>query len=157
MFKVGLGQDSHRFEKGKPLVLGGVQIDYHSGPQGNSDGDVVLHALCNALASAVSHGSLGTYADKLCKEEGITDSKEYVKIALGFVEETGYKVGNVSIAIEGKEPRLEKHLSEMKEVIAKLVGVGVDAVGITVTSGEELTAFGRGEGVQVLAMVSLVK
>lgn len=153
--KIGLGQDSHRFEKGKPLVLGGVGINYHSGLKANSDGDVVLHALCNALASAVGKGSISTYADKMCKEEGITDSKEYVKVALGFVQGAGYKVGNVSIAIEGKEPKLEKHVSEMKKVIASLLDVDVAEVGITATTGEELTAFGKGEGVQVFVVVIL--
>lgn len=156
MFKVGIGQDSHRFEGNEPLIIGGVEIDYERGFSANSDGDVVLHSLCNALASAVGKGSVSTYADKMCQEE-ITDSQEYVKTALGFVEETGYKVGNVSISIEGKEPKLEKHLPAMKKVIAELLGIDADGIGITVTSGEELTAFGRGEGVQVFTLIALVK
>ena len=157
MFKVGLGQDSHRFEGNEPLIMGGVAIDHPRGLAANSDGDVVLHALCNALASAVGKDSLGTYADKLCKEDDITDSKEYVKVAQGFVRTAGYKVGNISIAIECQEPRLEKYLPKMKEIVAGLLDVKTADVGITVTSGEGLTAFGQGEGVQVFAIVSLVK
>ncbi|NQV13764.1 MAG: 2-C-methyl-D-erythritol 4-phosphate cytidylyltransferase [Parcubacteria group bacterium] len=153
--KIGLGQDSHRFTKGKSLVLGGIKIKHHSGLKANSDGDVVLHALCNALSGAVGKGSLATYSDEMCLKKGIKDSREYVKVAQGFVRGAGYKVGNVSIAIEGKEPKLEKHFSKMKKVVAGLLGVRVGDVGITVTSGEGLTAFGQGKGVQVFAVVSL--
>ncbi|MBU1178454.1 2-C-methyl-D-erythritol 4-phosphate cytidylyltransferase [Patescibacteria group bacterium] len=155
--KIGLGQDSHRFAGKKPLILGGVKIDYLRGFTASSDGDVVLHALCNALSSAVGKGSISTYADEMCLKKGIKDSQEYVKVAQGFVRKAGYQVGNVSIAIEGKEPKLEKHFPQIKKVIASLLGVRARDVGITVTSGEGLTAFGQGKGIQVFVVVSLLK
>ena len=155
--KVGLGQDSHPFEKGKPLVLGGVHIKDADGFVGNSDGDVILHALCNALGSAVGKGSLATYSDEMCLQKGIKDSSEYVKTALEFVKAAGYSVNNVSISIEAKKPRLEVHFAAMKKVISQLLGIHDEDVGLTATSGEGLTAFGRGEGIQVFAMVSLVR
>ena len=155
MNKIGLRQDSHRFAGNKPLILGGVKITHSQGFSANSDGDVVLHALCNALVSAVGKGSISTYADKMSKEEGIVDSKEYVKVAWGFAREAGYQVSNVSIAIEAKEPKLEKYFSKMKEVIAELLEIDTEQVGITATTGEELTPFGKGEGVQVFAIVLL--
>ena len=154
--RVGIGQDSHRFEGDEPLIIGGVEIDHPRGFSANSDGDVVLHSLCNALASAVGKGSISTYADKMCKD-GIADSQEYVKKAMGFVREAGLKVGNISISIEAKEPKLEKHLPVMKEVIAGLLDIEIGQVGITATTGEELTAFGRGEGVQVFSLIALTK
>ncbi|MFH2104980.1 MAG: 2-C-methyl-D-erythritol 4-phosphate cytidylyltransferase [Parcubacteria group bacterium] len=155
--KIGLGQDSHRFAGKKPLILGGVKVNHPRGFSANSDGDVVLHALCNALGSAVGKGSLATYSDKMCLKQGIKDSQEYVRVVRSFVQRAGCKVGNVSIAIEGKEPKLEKHFPAMKKVIANLLGVSASDVGITVTSGESLTTFGQGKGIQVFAVVSLFK
>lgn len=156
MVRFGIGQDSHRFENEKPLTLGGIHIADSLGLQGNSDGDVVLHALCNALGTAVGRGSLSTYSDSMCKQ-GIRDSKEYVRVALGFVSDAGYHLSNVSFAIEARKPKLEKHFPDMKQSIAELLGIHRDAVGIAVTSGEKLTAFGMGEGIQVFASVCLEK
>lgn len=153
MFRVGAGQDSHRLVKNKGcLMLGGVEVSSEYYLEANSDGDVVLHALVNALSSAVGGGSLSTYADSLCSQ-GITDSKEYVKEVLKRMGE--YRVNNISIAIEAGEPKLENYFEQMKESIAKIVGVGKEEVGLTVTSGEGLNSFGKGEGVQAFAVVSL--
>lgn len=157
MIKIGIGQDSHRFGSSGKLLIGGIIIPDSPGLMANSDGDVVLHALCNALASSVGKGSLSTYADKLCLEQGIKDSREYLKIALSFVKEAGYKLNNVSISIEAKKPKLEKHFPEMKKAIAKLLGINENDIGITCTSGEELTEFGKGNGIQAIAIVSVIK
>ena len=157
MIKIGLGQDSHKFMKAKQLVLGGINIPDCDGLEANSDGDVILHALCNALASSVGKESLGTYSDKMCLEQGITDSKEYLKVAFGFVKESGYKVNNVSIAIEAKKPRLDKYFENMKKIISGLLDITSSDIGITATSGEGLTSFGRGEGIQAFAIVSIIK
>jgi len=152
MMIVGIGQDSHRFCKGKKLVLGGLVIDGADGLLGNSDGDVVLHALCNAILSAMGRGSLSTYSDEMCRK-GISDSTEYLRKALSSLG--GARINNISIAIEGATPRLEAHLPDMKRKIGAICGLDEKRVGITVTSGEGLTAFGRGEGLQVIAMVSI--
>lgn len=156
--RVGLGQDSHPFEEkgGKPLVLGGVAFEGERGFKGNSDADVVLHALCNALCSAVGEASIATYSDAMC-ERGIIDSKEYVKVALEKVKAKGFTPVNVSFAIECSIPKIEPRREEMKKSIAGIMGVGADEVGVTATSGEGLTAFGRGEGVQVFCVALLKK
>lgn len=160
MFRVGLGQDSHRFGESKvdkPLVLGGVLIS--GGPKINeadSDGDVLLHALCNALGQAIGGPSLGVYATPMAKK-GTEDSKEYVLHILKQVKEKGYRVNNVGFMIETQRPRLEQYNLVMRKSISSLLGITIDDVGITVTSGKDLTAFGKGEGIQVFAIVSLVK
>lgn len=157
-YRVGIGQDSHPFSKTKkPLVLGGVTYSEEQGLEGNSDADVILHALCNALGSSVGKGSLSTYSDKLCLEQGITDSREYVKVAYSFVKDFGYRVNNVSITIEAKKPKLEKRFPEMKKSIADLLEIDADDVGITATSGEGLTDVGKGLGIQVFAYISIMK
>jgi 2-C-methyl-D-erythritol 2,4-cyclodiphosphate synthase len=154
---VGLGQDSHAFEPDgsqKPLVLGGVVFPGAPGLQANSDGDVVLHAIFNALSSAIGKRSLGIYADPIC-ERGVKDSSAYLAVALDMVREAGYTVGNVSVSIEARRPRIEPRAEEMQQHIADLLGVSTDRVGLTATSGEGLTAFGRGEGIQVFVIASL--
>jgi len=158
--RVGIGQDSHPFvESGnkKPLTLGGITISEEMGLIGNSDGDVILHSLFNALSQAVGERSLGIYSDPLCLEKGITDSKEYLKIALKMIEERGYVINNIGIMIEAKVPKIEPHTKKMKECIAKLLKINEDQIGITATSGNGLTAFGKGEGIQVITIVSLIK
>lgn len=160
MFRAGLGQDSHRFvEKGnpKPLTLGGVVIPKERGLKANSDGDVVLHAIFNSLSQAVGERSLGIYADTLCLEQGITDSKEFVKIILKIIREKGYKINNIGVMIEAKKPRIEEHSKAMKKSIARILEVDEDQIGITATTGDGLTDFGRGEGIQVLVISSLIK
>ena len=113
-----------------------------------------MHALCNALCSAVGKGSLGEYADKMC-EKGIKDSKEYVKEAHSYVKKAGHRINNVSIAVEAKRPRLEKYTADIKRVISRLLGLKPGMIGLTFTSGEGLTAFGRGEGIQAFAIVTI--
>lgn len=159
MFRVGFGQDSHEFVKDgdkKPLKLGGVLISNERGLKGNSDGDVVLHALFNALSQAIGERSIGIYADPKF-ERGITDSKEYLKTILSMVKEKGYIINNVGIMIEAKKPKIEEHVCKMKKSLSKLLKLEESQIGITATSGENLTAFGRGEGIQTFVIVSLVK
>ena len=151
----GLGQDSHRFaETKKPLVLGGAEISKTDGLAGNSDADVILHALCNALSSAIGGGSLSTWSDKMC-EKGIKDSKKYLAEILKKMHAEGWHVVNCSVTLEAGKPKLEKHLPKINCSLAKLLSIPADCVGCTVTSGEKLTSWARGEGIQVFVLVLL--
>ena len=157
MYRIGLGQDSHAFLKSgkKRLILGGVTVSESGGLSGNSDTDVILHSLCNALSSAIGGDSLSTWSDKMC-QEGIKESKKYVEYIFKEVKQKKYKVENVSICIEAKKPRLNlKIINKIKESVANLLEVKTEQVGITFTSGEELTAFGQGKGIQSIAQVLL--
>lgn len=146
--RIGLGEDSHRFSvEEKPLVLGGVLFEGEQGLDGDSDADVVLHSLCNAIGTAIGLGALGRYATKMEREQGIVDSSEYVKVALKEMHDRGFKVINVAFSIEGKKPRIEPLREKMQARIARLIGVKKDCVGISATTGDGLTGFGRGEGV----------
>jgi 2-C-methyl-D-erythritol 2,4-cyclodiphosphate synthase len=159
LVRVGFGTDSHRFEKvnRKPLILGTVKLSETSSLKAKSDGDVILHALFNALSQACGGESLGYYADPLCAK-GITDSREYIKIALRMVADIGYRVHNVGIMVEAKRPYVSmEDIIKMKIGIAKLVGITARDIGITFTSGEELTSYGRGEGILAQAVITLVK
>ncbi len=158
MVRVGFGSDSHRFEKigAKPLVLGGVQLSPEGGLEANSDGDVILHALFNALSQACGGESIGCYVDPLCAK-GITDSKKYLPIALDMVKALGYRIGNIGIMVEAKRPFIPAETNKkIVRSIARLTSLDERSIGITYTSGEGLTAFGRGEGILAQAVVSLV-
>jgi len=155
MFKSAIGQDSHRFEEEgskKPLMIGGVHIPGCPGLEGNSDADVVLHALINALSGVSGLNILGKISDDMCLRLGITDSKAYLAKAM---ESLGnYRISHVSVAIEGKRPRFEPVIGKIKESLADLLKIQPSDVGITATTGEGLTAFGRGEGLQAFVVVS---
>ena len=160
MYKIGQGQDSHAFaiDKNKKLVLGGVVIEKARGLSARSDGDVVLHSLCNALSSAIGGDSLGTWADELCLKRGVRDSRVYVEKIMERVSEVGFVVGNVSVSIEAKYPHISLEVIQaMKNKIASLLDIQPEMVGITFTSGDGLTSFGRGKGIQAFGIVLLEK
>ena len=155
--RVGLGQDSHRFSAGKKaLVLGGCTIPHEQGLEGNSDADVILHALFNAISSALGGRSLSIISDGMCKK-GITDSREYLKAILEDMGDGKWAIGNVSVSIEAKKPKLEPHHDAIKKSLCALLGIGPSSIGLTFTSGEGLTGFGRGEGMQCFCAVTLVR
>ncbi len=158
MVKTGIGQDSHRFESQtsvKPLVLGGVVIPGYPGLSGNSDADVILHALTNAVSGVSGHNILGKISDDLCLKEGITDSRVYLKKALETL--TSYRLSHLSVSVECKRPILAPFIEDIKASLAQLVSLDTSDIGLTATTGEELSSFGRGEGIHVFAMVTAQK
>ncbi|MFH0836016.1 MAG: 2-C-methyl-D-erythritol 2,4-cyclodiphosphate synthase [Candidatus Micrarchaeota archaeon] len=160
-FRIGLGQDSHRFteDSGKPLILGGVEFEDDLHFKAHSDGDVVIHALMNALFSAIGGRSIGFYFSDTDERFKGADSKELLRECMTRVKGAGFQVNNVSISIECKKPKFLKGNRDvaMQESIARLLKVDRERVGITATSGEELTPFGKGEGIQVFCTILLVK
>ncbi len=155
MVKVGIGQDSHRFDsenRDKKLVLGGVTFEGEPALEGNSDADVVLHSITNAISSITGTNVLGEITDEMCAR-GVTDSKEYLQVALGQLGD--HKIIHVATSLEARRPRMAERIKEMKESIAQIIGVSPVDVGITATSGEGLTAFGRGEGIQAISIVTV--
>jgi len=153
-----MGQDSHRFslDESKKLILGGVEIIGERGVEGNSDGDVIIHALCNALEQAIGGDSFSVYADPMY-QKGIMDSREYLKTALQHVQEKGYAINNLGISIEAKTPKILPIAGEIRKSLAQVLQIEEEKIGINATSGEGLTAFGRGEGIQVWAVAMLKK
>ena len=154
-FRVGFGQDSHKFssDKNKKLILGGCTLN-EIGLEANSDGDVILHALFNAISSAIGEKSLGHYADEMYKN-GIVASKEYLKVILEKLNQKNMKINNVSISIEAKKPKLEKYTENIKISLSKILGLEKEKIGIAYNSGEELSSFGKGQGMQCFVVVSL--
>jgi 2-C-methyl-D-erythritol 2,4-cyclodiphosphate synthase len=158
IIRTGLGQDSHRFlppESSKPCVIGGLIFNDVPGFNANSDGDLVFHAICNAITSLTGVLILGGLADDLCLKDGITDSEVYLKEALKTLGKQ--KISHVAISLEGKKPHFKKHLLELRTNVARVMHLDVSQVGVTATSGEGLTDFGCGDGVQCFAIVTTME
>lgn len=151
--KCAIGQDSHRFEAeaGKPCVLGGVLFPGVPGLLANSDGDVVLHAVTNAVSGITGVNILGARADALCRS-GVKDSRVYLEEAMRYLQSP---VVHLSVSIEGLRPKFAPKIEEMKASLAELLHITPSQVGITATTGEGLTAFGRGEGLQVFCILTV--
>lgn len=153
--KSGIGIDSHRFldeSDPKPLVLGGLRIEGVPGLAGNSDADVVLHALTDAISGVTGQTVIGAPADALCAQ-GLTDSRLYLARAL---ESLGtWTISHVSLAIECQRPKLDPLVPAMRRSIADLLQVTLEDVCITATSGEALSDVGRGLGIFTTVIVTV--
>jgi len=153
--KVGIGQDSHKIDYHNPnkkLVLAGIEFEEDFSLLANSDGDVVLHAITNAISGVTCKNILGKIADEMCKERGIKNSEEYVKEALKYLREP---IIHISISIECKVPKISPKIEEMRKNIARILKIDENCVGITATSGEGLTEFGKGNGINVFACITV--
>lgn len=156
-FRIGIGQDSHMFEeKKKGLVLAGVEYPDELKLEANSDGDVILHAIFNALSQAIGEMSLGFYADEQF-EKGVKDSKKYLDIIIKKVKKAGFTVNTLGLMIEGSRPKIDPIVPELKKSLSKILDLNTRRIGITATSGERCTAFGDGLGIQCFAIASIVK
>lgn len=153
-----IGQDSHRF--GEPagdctIMLGGVAVPSDRPVLANSDGDVILHAITNAVSGLTGNIILGGIADKLCLEEGIKDSSVYLKKALEDLKDS--EIVHCSMTVECLVPKLKPYRDAIRAKVGELLNIPASSVGITATTGEGLTAFGRGEGIQVFVILSFRK
>ncbi|MDB5102337.1 MAG: 2-C-methyl-D-erythritol 2,4-cyclodiphosphate synthase [Fibrobacteres bacterium] len=159
MFKVGIGQDSHRIQEpsaGKGLVLGGVTFKEPYALEGNSDSDVILHAVTNAVSGITGKPILGPIADRMCKA-GFKDSAAYLQKALEDLDGIGYRLTHVSVTLECSRPKILPALPAITSRVAELLGLAPEDVGITATSGEGLTDFGKGLGIQAFAIASAMR
>lgn len=152
--KVAIGQDSHRIDyenKEKKLMLGGIEFKEEYSLNGNSDADVVLHAITNAVSGITCKNVLGKISDDMCKN-GITNSEEYLKEALKYLNEN---IVHLSISIECKVPKISPKIDDMRKNIARILNISENSIGITATTGEGLTEFGKGNGVSVFAIITV--
>lgn len=152
--KVAIGQDSHKFDfenKNKKLILGGIVFEGATPLLGNSDADVILHSITNAVSGITCKNILGKIADDMCKS-GITDSEEYLKEALKYLNN---KIVHLSISIECQTPKISPKIDEMRKNISRILNIPETSVGITATTGEGLTEFGKGNGISVFSIITV--
>lgn len=132
--------------------MAGLIFEDSPGFNANSDGDVVFHAICNAITSITGVLILGGLADELCLKDGITDSEVYLREAIKTLD--GKKIEHVAITLEAKRPKIKPRIMEMRENIARVMGLNIEDVGITATTGEGLTDFGCGDGIMCFCIVT---
>ena len=155
--KVGIGQDSHRFDiddKVKKLILGGVVFEGHPPLLGNSDADVILHSIINAVSGVTCVNILGPVSDDLCLKKGITDSRVYLEEALKYLKDS--KIVHVSISIECLTPKITPRITDLRKSLSGLLSIPENCIGITATTGEGLTQFGQGLGIQVFSCITVI-
>jgi 2-C-methyl-D-erythritol 2,4-cyclodiphosphate synthase len=154
--RVGIGYDSHRFEEGRRLVLGGVHIPEHAGLAGHSDGDALAHALVDALLGAVGAGDVGSHFPPSDPSWKDADSMDLLARAVNILESRNYQVVNVDITVVCESPKLAPHVEAMRGRLGDVLRVGAGAVSVKGKTNEGMGWIGRGEGIAVHA-VALVE
>lgn len=155
--RIGHGFDVHAFTEGTEITLGGVKIPYQQGLKAHSDGDVVLHALTDALLGAAALGDIGQHFPDTDDAYKGADSRVLLRNALQLVKSKGYQVGNVDLTIMAQAPKMAPHISAMRENIAADLQVHLDDVNVKATTTENLGFVGRKEGIAVAAVALLEK
>lgn len=157
MIRIGQGYDAHRFQDGGQLVLGGVNIDYPRSLLAHSDGDVALHALCDALLGAVGKGDIGRHFPDNDQQYRGVDSRILLREVHALVVREGFRVGNIDLTIVAQKPRLAPYIEAMRASIAADLQVNAEQVNVKATTTEGMGFEGRGEGISALAVALVEK
>lgn len=153
--RIGHGYDAHRFESGRRLVLGGVEIPFDKGLAAHSDGDVLIHAICDALLGAAALGDIGQhFPDSRAKFEGI-DSRILLRHVIELLVQRDFRVVNIDATIVAERPKIAAYIPTMRENLAADLDLDVDAINIKGTTTEGMGFIGREEGIAAYAVVSL--
>jgi len=152
---IGQGIDAHRFEAGRPLVLGGVRVPHDQGLAAHSDGDVAIHALCDALLGAAGLGDIGRHFPDTDKAYAGIDSRFLLRRVMVSLTDAGLAVHNADLTIVAQRPRLAPHVEQMGRILAADLGCSPERVNVKATTTEHLGFTGRGEGIAAFAVVLL--
>ncbi len=154
--RVGFGYDSHRFEQGRRLVLGGVEIPFEKGLKGHSDADVLIHAIIDALLGASALGDIGGFFPDTDPKWKGADSTELLKITVKALGDHGYEVVNVDATVICERPKLSPYIADIRSRLARIIfadgSLGVDCISVKGKTNEKMDAVGEGLGVQVHAV-----
>ena len=157
MFRIGIGHDTHRLVAGRPLVLGGVEVEAERGAEGHSDADALAHAVTDAILGALCEGDLGVHFPDRDPRWKDADSLQLLARVMWLAGERGYAVVNVDATVMLERPRLRPHIAEMRAKLAGVLGVEVNRVSVKAKTGEGLDAVGEGLAVAAQAVVLLTK
>ena len=156
-FRIGHGYDVHALREGLRLVLGGIEIPHEKGCVAHSDGDVAIHAVCDALLGAAALGEIGLHFPDTSDDFKGIDSKILLQRVVALLRERGYEVGNIDCTIRMQRPKLRPHIDAMRAAMAEAMGVAVDRVSVKATTTERLGFEGREEGVSVSAVALIFR
>ena len=155
--RIGQGYDVHAFGDGDHVMLGGVRVAHERGVLAHSDGDVVLHALCDAMLGALALGDIGKHFPPSDERWRGADSRSFLRHCNDLIAQRGYAVGNCDVTVVCERPKVGPHAQAMREAIAADLGVPADAISIKATTTEQLGFTGRGEGIAAMAVCLLVR
>ena len=155
MIRVGIGYDSHRFEEGRPLVLGGVRIAHPRGLAGHSDADAVTHALIDAMLGAAGAGDIGQHFPDTDPRWKGADSMDLLRRTHELIRQRGYILAQADLTIIAEQPRMGPHLAAMAAQLAGLLQAPAGSVNLKAKSNEGMGFIGRGEGIAVIAVATL--
>jgi 2-C-methyl-D-erythritol 2,4-cyclodiphosphate synthase len=155
-FRCGIGYDLHRLTAGRPLIVGGVTLPFEKGPVGHSDGDVLAHALCDALLGAASLGDIGTHFPDTDPQWKGANSLTFLEHARKLLDEKRFKIEHVDAVVIAERPKLGPHFPKMREALAKSLGVPGETIHLKAKTNEGVDAVGRGEAIaaHVVATIS---
>jgi 2-C-methyl-D-erythritol 2,4-cyclodiphosphate synthase len=155
MFRIGIGHDTHRLVAGRPLILGGVQIESDRGGEGHSDADALSHAVADAILGAMAEGDLGVHFHDNDPQWKDASSLDLLARVIWLANERGFKVVNADAIVMLERPKVREHIEAMREKLARILSVEVAVVSVKAKTGEGLGAVGRGEAVSAQAVVLL--
>ena len=155
--RIGQGFDVHAFGDGDHVVIGGVRIPHERGVVAHSDGDVAIHALCDAMLGALALGDIGQHFPPSDVRWKDANSRDFLRNCNDLIAQRGWGVGNADITIVCERPKIGPHADAMRECMAADMGVGIDALSVKATTSEKLGFTGRGEGIAAQAVVLLVQ
>ncbi|WP_303920524.1 MULTISPECIES: 2-C-methyl-D-erythritol 2,4-cyclodiphosphate synthase [Draconibacterium] len=154
-FRIGQGYDVHRLAEGETLWLGGILIPHSKGTVAHSDGDVLIHAICDAMLGALKLRDIGTHFPDTAAEFKNIDSKILLKKSYELVKQKGYEIVNIDSTVQAQQPKLKPHIPAMEQCMADVLEIDVDRVSVKATTTETLGFEGREEGMSVNAVVLL--
>lgn len=154
--RIGHGFDVHKFGPGDHIVIGGVSIPYEQGLVAHSDGDVLIHALCDALLGAAGLGDIGKHFPDTDPEYAGADSRALLRHVVNLLDQQGWQVGNIDSTIVAQAPKMAPHIEQMRDLLAQDLQVEVGAVNVKATTTEKLGYTGRKEGIAAHAVALLL-
>ena len=157
MLRIGQGYDAHKFMEGDHIVIGGVTIPFEKGMAAHSDGDVALHALCDALLGAAALGDIGKHFPDTDKAFKGIDSRILLRDVVAKLRSLGFKFINVDVTIIAQAPKMAPHIPQMREYISADLKIDLDCVNVKATTTEKMGFEGRGEGISSMAVVLIEK
>lgn len=155
--RVGFGYDVHRLVQGRPLILGGIPVDYPEGLDGHSDADVLLHAITDAILGAAAMGDIGSHFPDTDPAFKDADSMDLLQEVMRRVSQEGFRLVNVDATVAAQEPKLRPYIDAMRSNIARGIGLSLDAVSVKATTTERLGFVGIGQGMAAYAVCLLEK
>jgi 2-C-methyl-D-erythritol 2,4-cyclodiphosphate synthase len=154
-FRIGQGVDVHRLSPGRRMILGGVELEHHSGPDGHSDADVLIHAICDALLGAANLGDIGKILPYTDAELKNIDSTLLLKKVKDLIADEGYLIGNIDTTLILEKPKIKAYIPKMQEVLGNCLGIDSNLISIKATTNEKMGYVGREEGVLAYAVCLL--